>query len=70
MRNELDEKINVFVSELRNEDLGRKLKYVDSHGKEYERNFGGLILQKLRIEYPMPRPIELELSIAAWLVAK
>ena len=50
MRNELDEKINVFVGEVRNEDLERKLKYVDSHGKEYERNFGGLILQMFNHE--------------------
>jgi uncharacterized damage-inducible protein DinB len=50
MRNELDKKINAFVSEVRNEDLERKLKYVDSHGKEYERNFGVLILHMFNHE--------------------
>ncbi len=50
MRNGLDEKINVFVGEVRNEDLEKKLKYVDSHGKEYERNFGGLILHMFNHE--------------------
>jgi len=50
IRDELDKKINVFVGEVRNEDLERKLKYVDSHGKEYERNFGGLILHMFNHE--------------------
>lgn len=49
-RSKLDVSINEFVNELKREDLEKDLKYIDSQGKEYTRNFGGLILHMLNHE--------------------
>lgn len=49
-RGKLDICINEFVNELKREDLEKDLKYIDSHGKEYKRNFGGLILHMFNHE--------------------
>lgn len=49
-RDKLDISINEFVNELRGEDIEKDLKYIDSHGKEYKRNFGGLILHMFNHE--------------------
>jgi uncharacterized damage-inducible protein DinB len=43
-RPELDEKITAFANELSENDLNAGLKYTDSSGKPYEKNFGGLLL--------------------------
>ncbi len=42
-REALDEHIGKFVKEIKEEDLGKKLKYVDSEGNEYNIIFGVLI---------------------------
>ena len=49
-RSKLDVSINEFVNELQQEDLEKHLKYIDSQGKEYVRNFGGLILHMFNHE--------------------
>ena len=49
-RNELDIQINKFINEVKQEDLNKQLKYVDSHGKENTRNFGGAILHMFNHE--------------------
>lgn len=49
-RDQLDLSINEFVKELKMEDLEKDLNYIDSHGKEYKRNFGGLILHMFNHE--------------------
>ncbi len=49
-RSKLDVSINEFVNELKREDLEKDLTYIDSHGKEYKRNFGGLILHMFNHE--------------------
>ena len=49
-RCKLDVSINEFVNELKLEDLEKDLKYIDSHGKEYKRNFSGLILHMFNHE--------------------
>jgi uncharacterized damage-inducible protein DinB len=41
----LDGKIIAFANELSDSDLSSMLKYIDSHGTEYEKIFGGLIMQ-------------------------
>jgi uncharacterized damage-inducible protein DinB len=46
-RPELDEKWLAFAGEVTDADLAANLKYADSSGKQYERNFGVLILQSL-----------------------
>jgi len=43
-RQELDEKIIAFTNEIIEADTNSLLKYVDSHGTPYEKNFGGLVL--------------------------
>ena len=43
-RPSLDEKIIAFADELKDADLNSHLKYADSKGNTYERNFGGIIL--------------------------
>ena len=40
----LDGKITAFADELEDEDLDKLLKYTDSRGNAFERNFGGLVL--------------------------
>jgi len=40
----LNEKMTAFVNETTDEDLDKILKYTDSRGTAYERNFGGLII--------------------------
>ena len=49
-RIELDSEINEFVNEVTSEDLPKQLKYIDSHGREYIRNFGGLIIHMFNHE--------------------
>ena len=49
-REELDDYIKKFVNELKTADLEQKLKYLDSHGVEYNRLFGGLILHMFNHE--------------------
>ena len=49
-RGKLDVSINGFVNELNRDDLEKDLEYIDSHGKEYKRNFGGLILHMFNHE--------------------
>ncbi|MDR1863319.1 MAG: DinB family protein [Treponema sp.] len=44
MRPELDDRITAFAGGISGSDLERPLKYSDSSGAQYERNFGGLIL--------------------------
>jgi len=44
MRDELDEQLTGFAGELRNDDLAMDLKYLDSRGNEFAKNFGGLIM--------------------------
>ena len=44
LRGELDEYLKRFAAELRAEDLGRILKYNDSHGDEHNQEFGLVIL--------------------------
>jgi len=44
-RPELDEKISAFAEELTDGDLHALLKYSDSRGNAYEKNFGGLLMQ-------------------------
>jgi uncharacterized damage-inducible protein DinB len=46
----LDGKIGEFAAELTEADLARDLAYVDSHGKEYRRNFGLLALHMFNHE--------------------
>jgi uncharacterized damage-inducible protein DinB len=43
-RPDLDDRIIAFGDEITDSDLGKPLKYGDSSGRQYERNFGGLIL--------------------------
>ena len=43
----LDEKIISLTKELTNADISSSLKYTDSHGKDYEQNFGGLVMRSL-----------------------
>lgn len=45
-RAEMDGFITSFCAELAEDDLGRKLKYVDSHGAAHERDFGYLVLHQ------------------------
>jgi uncharacterized damage-inducible protein DinB len=40
----LDEKIIAFINEVNDKDLDSLLKYSDSEGNLYERNFGGLVM--------------------------
>ena len=49
-RGKLDVSINEFVTELNQDDLEKDIKYIDSHGKEYKRNFGGSILHMFNHE--------------------
>ncbi len=44
MRETLDRKILEFAAEVRPDDFGKKLAYLDSHGDRHERDFGGLVL--------------------------
>jgi uncharacterized damage-inducible protein DinB len=44
-REELDSAIIAFINEVEDSDLKSLLKYSDSQGTPYERNFGGLIMQ-------------------------
>ena len=46
----LDKKIIEFANELKNEDLGKDLTYIDSHGIEYTKNMGLLILHMFNHE--------------------
>ncbi|AEF82431.1 DinB family protein [Leadbettera azotonutricia] len=46
-RPELDEKIVAFIDETSETDLSANLKYTDSSGTAYERNFSGLLLHFL-----------------------
>jgi uncharacterized damage-inducible protein DinB len=46
-RPDLDRRMLAFVNEVSAGDLGGTLKYTDSEGKTYERNFGGCLLQFL-----------------------
>ena len=46
----LDEKINEFTNEITGSDITSVLKYIDSHGITYERNFGGLVLHMFNHE--------------------
>jgi uncharacterized damage-inducible protein DinB len=46
-RPDLDEKIIAFTDEISDADLFAKLKYSDSSGTSYERNFSGLLLQSM-----------------------
>ncbi|HCM25844.1 MAG: hypothetical protein A2Z99_13475 [Treponema sp. GWB1_62_6] len=50
MRNALDSRISRFADEVKTEDLDKDLIYLDSHGNEYRRNFGGLILHMFNHE--------------------
>ena len=43
----LDEKIIAFINEVNEDDLNSFLKYTDSEGTAYERNFGSLIMHSL-----------------------
>jgi len=47
MRDGLDEQVTGFAGELRNDDLAMELKYLDSRGNEFTKNFGGLIMHML-----------------------
>jgi uncharacterized damage-inducible protein DinB len=49
-RENMDNYIDRFVDEIRTEDLEKELKYIDSHGKEYRRVFGGLVLHMFNHE--------------------
>jgi len=49
-RTELDLEIDEFVKEVTREDLSKKLTYTDSHGNEYSKNFGGLVLHMFNHE--------------------
>ena len=40
----LDEKIIAFANETSDADMNSLLKYTDSHGTPYEKNFGGLVM--------------------------
>jgi uncharacterized damage-inducible protein DinB len=44
LRPDLDDRITGFADEVTNDDLAGILKYGDSSGAQYERNFGGLVL--------------------------
>jgi uncharacterized damage-inducible protein DinB len=44
MRDILDKEINNFVNELSDDDLAKDLRYLDSRGNEFRKNFGGLII--------------------------
>ncbi|GHV93833.1 hypothetical protein AGMMS50293_01530 [Spirochaetia bacterium] len=46
-RPELDGRMMSFSAEITDADLAGTLKYTDSHGKVYERNFGGCVMQSL-----------------------
>ena len=46
-RPELDNRIIVFAGEIIDADIEGILKYTDSHGKSFERNFGGCVLRFL-----------------------
>jgi len=43
-RKELDDYLSAFIQEIKQEDIGQILTYTDSHGKLYQRLFGGLVL--------------------------
>jgi len=43
----MDEKIIAFINEVNEKDLNSLLKYADSEGNAYERNFGGLVIHSL-----------------------
>jgi uncharacterized damage-inducible protein DinB len=43
-RSALDEKIIAFINEVNEKDLNSVLKYTDSEGNTYEKNFGGLVM--------------------------
>jgi len=43
-RSLLDEKIIAFIDEVNDKDLNSALKYSDSSGNSYEKNFGGLVM--------------------------
>ena len=43
-RSELDEKIIAFTNEITEADSNSLLKYIDSHGTPYEKNFGALVM--------------------------
>jgi uncharacterized damage-inducible protein DinB len=43
----LDEKISAFADEIKDGDLDAPLKYSDSKGNVFEKNFGGLFMQSL-----------------------
>jgi len=44
MRPVLDEKIIDFANEINEDDINSLLKYTDSHGTPYEKNFGALVM--------------------------
>lgn len=46
----LDEKIIAFADGLTDGDLNSAFKYTDSHGKEFERNFGTLVMHTFNHE--------------------
>jgi len=46
----LDEKIIAFINEVTEKDLDSLLKYKDSEGDTYEKNFGGLVMHSLNHE--------------------
>ena len=50
MRNKIDNIINIFVNEVKIEDIEKELKFTDSHGKEHKKNFGGLVLHMFNHE--------------------
>jgi len=43
-REKLDDKLIQFTNELRGDDLDKPLAYLDSRGKGFTKNFGGLVL--------------------------
>jgi len=43
-RKELDEQISRFIDEIDAGDIGKELKYVDSHGDEHNQVFGAVVL--------------------------
>ena len=49
-RPDLDNRMIAFADELTAADLGSVLSYTDSHGKNFERNFGGCVLHFLNHE--------------------
>jgi uncharacterized damage-inducible protein DinB len=49
-RPDLDNRLLAFTAEITGADIEGILKYTDSHGVTYERNFGGCVLQFLNHE--------------------